>query len=309
MLDSLAKPLNSSGMHRPPALEPGARVALVAPAGPLRGEEDLRRAEENVRSFGWEPVVGHYVLSRQGYLAGSDDERLADFNAASRDATIDAVWCLRGGYGTMRLLDGIDYEAWSRAPKTLIGYSDVTALHAAIGQRAGLVTFHGPTARTTLSAFGRDAFIRAIRGEAACGIATDGRTLVPGRVRGPLVGGNLALLASLCGTEFAPRYDGAILVLEDVSEAVYRIDRMLTQLRLAGSLGRCAGIVFGAFTEIPDATENDRPIDVVLDEVARAMDLPCFSGAPVGHVDDQWTLPLGEVFELDADALSLTIAS
>jgi len=294
-------------MQRPPVLEPGARVALVAPAGPLRGEEDLRRAEDNVRSFGWEPVVGQYVLSRQGYLAGSDDERLADFNAASRDATIDAVWCLRGGYGAMRLLDGIDYEAWCRSPKTLIGYSDVTALHAAIGQRANLVTFHGPTARAALTPFSRDALAAALRGEGACGTATEGRTLLPGRTRGPLVGGNLALLASLCGTEFAPRYDGAILVVEDVSEAVYRIDRMLTQLRLAGSLGRCTGIVFGAFTEIPDATDAER-LDIVLDEIARAMDVPCITGAPVGHIDDQWTLPLGEVCELDADALTLTVA-
>ena len=283
-------------------------MALVAPAGPLRGEEDLRRAEDNVRSFGWEPVVGQYVLSRQGYLAGSDDERLADFNAASRDATIDGVWCLRGGYGAMRLLDGVDYDAWARAPKSLIGYSDVTALHAAIGHRANLITFHGPTARAALTPFTRDAFIAALRDVDACGAVPDGRTLVPGRARGPLVGGNLALLAALTGTEFAPRFDGAILVIEDVSEAVYRIDRMLTQLRLAGLLGRCAGIVFGAFTEIPDAPDSARSVDVVLDEVARAMDVPCITGAPVGHIDDQWTLPLGEVYELDADALTLTAA-
>src|SRR3954469_9521115 len=107
-------------MRRPPALEPGCRVALVAPAGPLRGEEDLRRAEDNVRRLGWQPVPGHYVLARRGYLAGTDDERLADFNAASRDPSIDAVWCLRGGYGTMRLLEGVDYEAWQRFPKPLI---------------------------------------------------------------------------------------------------------------------------------------------------------------------------------------------
>jgi muramoyltetrapeptide carboxypeptidase len=295
-------------MSRPPALEPGARVALVAPAGPLRGEEDLRRAEDNVRALGWEPVVGQYVLSRYGYLAGTDDERLSDFNAASRDPRIDAVWCLRGGYGAMRLLDGIDYEAWRRTPKTLIGYSDVTALHAAIARRAELVTFHGPTARAVLTAFSRDALVAAIAGNGGCGIAAEGRTLVPGRASGPLVGGNLALLASLSGTEFAPRYDGAILVLEDVSEAVYRIDRMLTQLRLAGALERCAGIVFGAFTEIPDEPNGARAIDVLLEEVARSLDVPCIVGAPVGHIDDQWTLPLGETFLLDADALSLTPA-
>lgn len=260
-----------------------------------------------MRSFGWEPVVGQYASSRQGYLAGTDDERLADFNAASRDPGIDAVWCLRGGYGAMRLLDGIDYEAWCRTPKTLIGYSDVTALHAAIGQRANLVTFHGPTARAPLSPFTRDAFAAAMRGTGACGTASEGRMLVPGRARGPLVGGNLALLAALCGTEFAPRYDGAILVIEDVGEAVYRIDRMFTQLRLSGALERCAGIVFGVFSEIPDATDSGRPLDVVLEEIARAMDVPCITGAPVGHIDDQWTLPLGAPAELDADARRLRV--
>src|SRR4051812_4775635 len=174
-------------MHRPPVLEPGARIALVAPAGPLRGEEDLRRAEHNVRDLGWEPVVGQYVLSSYGYLAGTDDERLADFNAASRDPRIDGIWCVRGGYGSMRLLDGIDYEAWQRTPKTLIGYSDVTALHAAIARRAGLVTFHGPTARATLTPFSREALVAALRGSSACGTAVEARTLVPGRARGPLV--------------------------------------------------------------------------------------------------------------------------
>jgi len=291
-------------MRRPPALEPGCRVALVAPAGPLRNEEDLRRAEENARQLGWLPVSGHYVLARRGYLAGTDDERLADFNAAARDPTIDAVWCLRGGYGTMRLLEGVDYDAWRRAPKPLIGYSDITALHAAIGARADLVTFHGPTARATLTDFSRASLESALRGVDSCGTAPDARALVSGRARGRLVGGNLAMLAALTGTPYAPNYDGAILVVEDVGEPVYRLDRMLTQLRLSGALGACVGIVFGAFTGIP----SDDPagnVDDLLEEVARTIDVPCIVGAPVGHIEDQWTIPLGAVAELDADSLTL----
>jgi muramoyltetrapeptide carboxypeptidase len=293
-------------MRRPPALEPGCRVALVAPAGPLRGEEDLRRAEGNVRELGWHPVPGQYVLARRAYLAGTDDERLADFNAAARDPSIDAIWCLRGGYGTMRLLEGVDYEAWQRMPKPLIGYSDITALHAAIGARAELVTYHGPTARAALTAFSRASLECALVGGDSCGIASDARTLVAGSARGRLVGGNLAMLTALEGTPFAPSYEGAILVIEDVGEPVYRLDRMLAQLRLTGSLGRCAGIVFGTFTAIPgDDPAGDA--DDLLDEIARAIDVPCIAGAPIGHIDDQWTVPLGTLAELDADALTLRV--
>jgi muramoyltetrapeptide carboxypeptidase len=291
-------------MRRPLALEPGCRVALVAPAGPLRGEEDLRRAEENTRRLGWHPVPGQYVLARRGYLAGTDDERLADFNAASRDPTIDAVWCLRGGYGTMRLLEGVDYDAWVRAPKPLIGYSDITALHTAIGARAELVTYHGPTARSSLTDFSRSSLERALRGEDSCGVAPDARALVSGRARGRLVAGNLAMLAALAGTPYAPDYAAAILVVEDVGEPVYRLDRMFAQLRLSGALERCAAIVFGAFTGIP-ADDPAGGVDALLEEVARTLDVPCIAGAPVGHIDDQWTLPLGALAELDADALTL----
>ena len=293
-------------MRRPPVLEPGCRVALVAPAGPLRGEEDLRRAEENVRDLGWHPVPGHYVLARRGYLAGTDDERLADFNAAARDPSIDAVWCLRGGYGTLRLLEGVDYEAWQRFPKPLIGYSDITALHAAIGHRADLVTYHGPTARAALTGFSRASLECALAGGDSCGVASEARTLCPGSARGRLVGGNLAILAALAGTPFAPTYEGTILVIEDVGEPVYRLDRMLAQLRLSGALGRCAGIVFGAFTGIPEDDPAGNADDL-LDEIARAVDVPCIAGAPVGHIDDQWTLPLGALAELDADALTLRV--
>lgn len=293
-------------MRRPPVLEPGCRVALVAPAGPLRGEEDLRRAEENVRDLGWHPVPGHYVLARRGYLAGTDDERLADFNAAARDPSIDAVWCLRGGYGTLRLLEGVDYEAWQRFPKPLIGYSDITALHAAIGHRADLVTYHGPTARAALTGFSRASLECALAGGDSCDVASEARTLCPGSARGRLVGGNLAILAALAGTPFAPTYEGTILVIEDVGEPVYRLDRMLAQLRLSGALGRCAGIVFGAFTGIPEDDPAGNADDL-LDEIARAVDVPCIAGAPVGHIDDQWTLPLGALAELDADALTLRV--
>lgn len=297
-------------MRFPPALDAGARVALVAPSGPLRDEGDLERAVANARSFGWEPVAGDHVLKSDGYFAGSDEQRLADFAAATADDSIDGIWCLRGGYGAMRLLDAIDYDAWRWKPKSLIGYSDITALHSAIGARADLVTFHGPTARAVMTDFSRDS-LRAMVSSRASPIAMehrDARTVCSGRARGRLAGGNLSLVAALMGTPYAVDLHGAILVLEDVNEAVYRIDRMLTQLVLSGGLAKCAGLVFGRFTEIPsDPADDERPIERIFREVAHRIGVPCISDATFGHVDDQFTLPLGATATLDADARALVV--
>lgn len=285
-------------------LAPGARVALVAPSGPLSDEQDLARAVANVTSFGWLAVPGECVLERDGYLAGSDDDRLADLNRALRDDSIDAVWCIRGGYGAMRLLEGIDYEALARRPKAIIGYSDITALHAAVGRRCALVSYHGATARAHLPERTRASLARVLA-EPWKQISVTEPSMTPlrrGTARGRLAGGNLALLAALAGTPYAPDLDGAILVLEDVNEAVYRIDRMLTQLWLSGALRSVAGLAFGAFTEIPDDPANaERPLTRVLEEFAARCGVPCVSGFPMGHVDDQDTFPLGAMASLNAD--------
>ena len=296
-------------MKFPALLQPGSRVALVAPAGPLRDETDLERAIASARACDWEPVVGAHVLERDGYLAGTDAHRLADLNKFVADPAIDGIWCIRGGYGTMRLLDSLDYDAWQRQPKALIGYSDITALHAAIGQRAALITFHGPTARAELTSFSR-ASLRAalIDGTDSAGAAPDALTLQPGRAEGRLVGGNLALVAALVGTRYEPSFDGAILVLEDVNESVYRLDRMFTQLRLSGSLDQLAGIALGQFSEIPDeSTKETRPLLDLLYEVADQCAVPCLADLPIGHTPDQWTIPLGATAELDADNKTLMI--
>lgn len=297
-------------MRFPRLLGPGSRVALVSPAGPLRDESDLDRAIENTRSLGWEPVVGAHVLERDGYLAGSDEHRLADLNRFAADSSIDGVWCIRGGYGTMRLLDGLDFDAWRTHPKALIGYSDVTALHAALTKQAGLVTYHGPTARAALTELTRE----SLRQIVACGCrgyridSADIECLRPGRARGRLVGGNLALVAAIAGTPYAFDLDGAILVIEDVNEAVYRIDRMLTQLWLSGGLRRVAGLTFGKFTEIPpEPSDAERPLDRVLREFADRCGVPAVGGMPVGHVADHVTFPIGATAELDADARTLII--
>ena len=149
-------------------------MALVAPAGPLRNDGDLARAIDNVRSFGWEPVVGEHALARHGYFAGRDDQRATDLNRALRDDTIDAIWCLRGGYGAMRILESIDYAAAARRPKPVVGYSDITALHSAFALRSDVVTYHGPTARAELSSFSRRSLTCAlVHGGDSCGDAPD----------------------------------------------------------------------------------------------------------------------------------------
>jgi muramoyltetrapeptide carboxypeptidase len=295
-----------------PALAPGARVALVSPAGPLHGAAELERAEATVRRLGWHPVVGAHAMGHADYFAGPDAERLADLNAALRDPTIDGIWCLRGGYGAMRLLPDVDWGALRDRPRPIIGYSDITALHCgAAAEVPGIVGFHGPTARAELTAFTERSLIAALTGVGEpCGAAPDARTLRGGRARGRLAGGNLALLASLAGTPWAPRFDGAIVIMEDVNEATYRVDRMLRQLLLAGSFDGCRGLAFGQCTGCPEEHEDDgrRTLAAVVGELADIVGVPTLLGIPLGHVADQWTVPLGAMGELDADGRVLRTA-
>jgi muramoyltetrapeptide carboxypeptidase len=292
-------------------LESGAHVALIAPAGPLQKPDDLARAQENTRTLGWEPIVGSHATQRVGYLAGHDRDRLHDINLALRDPKIDGIWCLRGGYGILRILPGIDYDALSRTPKPIIGYSDITALHAAVQRKCRLVTYHGPTAREAMPDFSRDSFRRAVVMQTdSCGVAPNAREINAGVAEGRLVGGNLAVLASLCGTPFAPDLSDGILVLEDINEPVYRIDRMLQQLMLAGALNGCRAIVFGECVKCPDdGGGGGRPFDEVLGEVVHALGVPCLAGIPIGHIDAQWTIPLGAMATLDTSKRELTVTS
>lgn len=294
-------------MQRPPRLSTGARVALVAPAGPLHDHQEVERAIDNARALGFETMVAAHASGRAGYFSASDAERLEDFNGALRDDRVDGIWCLRGGYGSMRLLRDIDYAALRRHPRALIGYSDITALHCAVQAECNLVSYHGPTARAALDAFSRESLVHALAHEESCGVAPNARVLRHGRASGRLVGGNLALVASLVGTPWAAKLDGALLVLEDVNEAIYRVDRMLQQLLLSGSLAGCRGIIFGECTNCPEVADGGgaRTLDEVLTEIADTIDVPCMAGIPLGHIVSQWTLPLGSAAELDTDALTL----
>ena len=264
---------------------------------------------DNVRVFGWEPVPGPNVLARSGYFAGDDAARAADLDSALRDPRVDAIWCARGGYGAMRILDHVDFSILRDSPKAVLGFSDITALHAAIGARAGVVSFHGPTARHAMNEFSRNSIDRAlVQHIDSCGTAKDATVIRPGSAQGRLAGGNLALLSALCGTPWFPNLDGAILVLEDIGEPVYRVDRMLRQLLMAGALKGVRAIAFGHCTNCPeDSDDGARTLAAVVAEIALAAQVPCLLGIPVGHIDEQWTFPLGAMAEMDTANATLHV--
>ena len=313
----------SLALKRPPRLGAGARVALIAPSGPLRSHADLERAVENARALGWEPTVGEHALARDGFFAGRDEQRAADLSAAIADPSIDGIWCLRGGYGAARLLPAVDLDAVRARPKPLIGYSDITALHAA-WQRAGVVSFHGPVARGVLSRFSKNSLVRAVAagddsaggdsaggdsaGGDSAGWAVGSAVLRGGAATGRLMGGNLALVASLCGTPWAIDFRGAIIVLEDINEATYRVDRMLNQLVQAGAFDGCVGFAFGQCTHCDEQTDDGaQSLEAVLRGCVNRLQVPALMGIPMGHIEDQWTLPLGALASLDTATQTLRV--
>lgn len=314
--------MGSKPLTRPPKLVPGSRVALIAPAGPLLERDDLVRAQALCRALGYEPILGKNAYSHHGYLAGTDEQRLSDLNDALRDQTIDALWCIRGGYGVTRLLDQVDYAALRRRPKAVIGFSDITALINALHRVTGTVTFHAPVARAAMPSFSRSHFERVLSQTAAPGVL--GRlpepqtTLIPqenrivtlrgGTGEGPLAGGNLTLLQCLIGTPWFPDLTGAILFLEDVGEHLYRVDRALAHLRAVGALQQLAGVVVGRFTDLQrGGRDGAMGLDHVLTHYLGPLNVPVASGFPIGHIDAQWTLPLGIRARLDADAGEVTL--
>ena len=299
----------------PPRLRPGARVALLTPSGPLMERDHSARGAELCRALGLEPVLMPNAGKVHGYLGGTDDERLADLNAALTDPAIDAVWCLRGGNGLNRIVDRVDFDRFAARPKPVIGYSDITVLLLALTTKTAVVTFHGPMARFAMPAFSSSHFNLVLTNTAPAGqlgrvsakanvlVPERGRivTVVPGRATGRLVGGNLTLLQALVGTPYFPDLDGAILFLEDIGEDLYRIDRMLGHLRLAGALDAIAGVAIGHFSRMRHTTfEGGFGLDEVLRTYFAPGNIPVAHGFPIGHVPEQWTLPIGVMAELDA---------
>lgn len=322
---ALALPARLTAQPRrlPPRLRAGDAVGLVAPAGITADRFELEAAADSIRAMRLEPRLAPNALARDGYLAGPDAARAAGIDAMWADPAVKALFALRGGWGAARVLPLLDWRRIAAAPKLLIGFSDITALHMAIAARAGFPSIHGPNAASAWGKASWDSF-RAVAFDGATPTWTmtsdpdedrlaprSGRPRVftPGRAQGRLLGGNLTVLTSLVGTPWLPDFTGAILFIEDVNEAPYRIDRMLTQLALAGILGRLAGVVFGQCTDCrdPDAGIGGFTLSQVLEQHLAPLRVPAFQGAPFGHVRDQVSLPVGCRAEVDADAGALRL--
>ncbi|KAF1011487.1 MAG: putative murein peptide carboxypeptidase [Pseudomonas fluorescens] len=297
--------------HTVPALRAEGVIGLIAPAGPA--DLDTEKAQQWIRARGYGLRIFPGVYERDGYLAGSDEVRLRDLHTAFADPGIDAIFCLRGGYGTPRLLDRLDFDLIRANPKPFVGYSDITALHLAFSRYAGFITFHGPMFTGDLLAEKQPptetSLFSLLRGQLKAGsplahpVAFPLTTLEPGIARGRLLGGNLSMIASLMGTAYEIQAEGIILLIEDVNEPLYRIDRLLNHLRLAGKLAQVAGVLVGDVAGVDSAA-----LERLLKQTFEPLRIPVLAGWRSGHCDPNLTLPMGAMVRLDAGQKQLVLS-
>lgn len=316
-------PLSSIPL-KPPMLKPGDRVGMVAPASNVYEPEDVRIAKETMEQYGFEVVLGRHLQDQYGYLAGQDRDRAADINEMFGRSDIRGIVTFSGGYGCCRLLPYLDYDLIRRNPKVLVGHSDITSLLIAIHQKTGLITFHGPSGLTRVGDYAMAQFRRTIMNRSIPGsiaqpekndsVERDHRliTIYPGVATGRLIGGNLTLVTNLLGTPYEPDTKGKILFLEEVGEEPYRIDRMLTQLLLAGKLQDAAGIVFGHFTDcypkehLPTFTQT-LSLETVLRDRTQGLTNPILYNLMFGHLRENAVIPVGTIATLDAGRKTLVL--
>lgn len=297
----------------PPPLRRGDRIVVLAPSSAPRDTQSVQLGVDAVRSMGYEPVIEFDPAARRGYLAAPDTHRRRVLNRALRRSDAHAILCVRGGYGALRLLDALDYEAARQHPKLLIGYSDVTALQWALLARAGWASLSGPvlTEWPKLDAPATRLFRTLVEGHRPDALHLPGADplmpLCPGTASGRLVGGNLSVCSRLVGTSYAPDLDDAILFLEDVGEAPYRVDRMLAHLALAGWLDDLAGVVLGRFTTGP-VDGPSLSLDEVIADYFGDRPYPVARGLPYGHFMPRATIPIGVRARLDVTENAATLA-
>lgn len=293
------------------AVRPGDSLGLVAPAGPAEFDQAAAHAWARGHGYGLKIFAG--VTQKRGYLAGNDAVRLADLHDAFLDPEVAAILCVRGGYGSPRLLDRIDYGLIARHPKPFVGYSDLTALHQALWLETGLVGFHGPMLRPDLLtprlAPTETLLLRMLRGELGAGAVIAHPqgwplvTLSGGVAEGRLVGGNLTMIGASLGTPWSIDTRDAVLFIEDVNEPLFRIDRTLNQLRLAGKFEGLRAVLLGDVAKV-----ELEPLFELVQETFSPLGIPVLAGWRSGHCDPNLTLPLGALIVLDADRQTLTLA-
>ncbi len=319
-LPAAAPAQSRPALIRPKRLTAGDTIALINPSGAVYERTPYSIATESLQALGFRVREAPNLRARYGHLAGTDAQRAADVNAMFADNSVQALLALTGGSGGNRILPLLDYDLIRRHPKVLGGFSDITALINAVHARTGLVTFHSPVASSEWNSFSIEHFRATLVDAQAMRLSNPQdkddnivprtariTTLRGGQARGRLVGGNLAVLSSMAGSPYWPSFDGAILFLEDVNEYIYRVDRMLSTLKLAGVLGRVAGVVLGAFTNCGpgDGNHGTLTLDEVFDDYFKPLNVPVYSGALFGHIKRKFTLPVGLEVEMDADAGSI----
>ncbi len=306
---------------KPERLKSGDTVMIVAPAGVEYNKFRLQLSIESLEALGLKVKVADNTLERHGYFPAEDEVRAAEINQAFADTEVKAVIAFKGGWGAARTLPYLDWGLIAKNPKIIMGYSDITSLLNAIYHKTGLITFHGPNAGSAWGEFSThnvkeilfDAAAQHMvnpkeKGEYLTQRRNRTQTIVKGTAEGRMVGGNLTVLTSLQGTPYFPETKGKILMLEDVGENIYRVDRMLTQLSLGGHLNDCAGIVFGGMTDVEsDGGYGDFSLMDILEQHCVRSGKPTFIGAMFGHIDDKRTMPVGCTVRMDADAGTVTM--
>ena len=288
----------------PKRIKQGDTVGVITPSSALVDDSGYTIAEENVRRLGLTIKWGKNVGKKQGYLAGTDDERIADIHTMFSDPEVKAIVCLRGGSGAARILDRLDYGLIANNPKIFMGYSDITAFHQAISTQAGLITFHGAVANSIWTPMVTNQF-RKLFFEGTPPVYETARqefsTITPGIAEGRLLGGNLTVLTGLAGSKYFPDFDDSILFLEEIGEEPYRIDRMFSQLALSGALSRIKGFVFGKCSNCsPASPQSSLTLAQILSHYIAPLGIPAYQGARIGHIDEQFILPVGARVRIDA---------
>ena len=304
-------------MHFGRQLKKGDTIGLIGPSGAIRTAGSLEKSIAMIEEMGFRVKVGKSCGKVYGYLSGTDDVRASDVNEMFRDDEVDAIICVKGGYGTMRMLDRLDYEAVAANPKIFMGYSDITAMHIPFLEKAELVTFHGPmpascwvdgldevTMHSMLDMLMEYIPERTLQNPEGHPFTT----INPGVCEGRLVGGNLSLIDGLLGTPYELDTRGRILFIEDIGEKTYRLDHMLTHLRLAGKFDDCSGVVLGHFTDCPiEFPEFGLTIEEIVRDVVAPCGKPVFSGFTAGHALPNLTIPLGVQCRMNADEGTVTL--
>ncbi|HEY9667237.1 MAG TPA: LD-carboxypeptidase [Coleofasciculaceae cyanobacterium] len=319
-LSTQANP-SASTILKPPHLKAGDTVGLVSPAGYIT-QKDIEGIKKALAALGLKVKLGTHVLNRYGYLAGTDANRAADVNAMFADASVQAILPMRGGWGCNRILPLLDYSLIRSHPKILMGLSDITSLLVGIYAKTGLVTFHGPTGQSSWNPFTVDYVKRILFNSEVLTLQNQLNrdnnlttalvrvgTINPGKARGKLIGGNLTVLAAMLGSAYLPSWQGTILFVEEIREEIYRVDRLMTQLKLAGVLEQISGFIFGQCTDCDRLTQESNQKDgqdsltlaQVLRDHIQPLGIPAWHGAMIGHIKNKFTLPIGVEVEIDAN--------